>query len=398
MECVNFTTYDQSIDYCSFNLIDHWSVKWPNRDDRTRGTQLILSSLNVILLRVKMKKILFASSALVAVAAAGTAQASEPIQLSVGGFMNQWIGFADEDNAGTDGRNNAFQSNTEIHFTGSTTLDNGIEVGAVVELEGETSSDQIDEQYLYVNGGFGRLELGKNDSAADAMQIAAPAVGPVGINDGDLTIWTNANYLIDTSSTAGDQNRATYYTPSFGGFRLGASFADDSHRNGDTTGSDTSGNGMNIVSGGIEYSGDFNGVSLGVSAIAENYGEGNVYGGGVNVGFANFTVGGSYSHVEDDYGVGERGTADSDDTDQFDLGVSYAMDAASVSLTYGYADYSTGADAGDSGEINTVDLGLAYALGAGVAWKSSIFWFDEEIDGGTDNDGYGAVTGIALSF
>jgi len=356
-----------------------------------------------------MKKILFASSALVAVAAAGSAQASEPIQLSVGGFMNQWIGFADEDNTGAGGRKNAFQSNTEIHFTGSTTLDNGIEVGAVVELEGETSSDQIDEQYLYINGGFGRLEVGKNDSAADSMQLAAPAVGPVGINDGDLTIWTNANYLIDTSTTAGDQNRATYYTPSLGGFRLGVSYADDSGRNGSfdsdvTDGAigglhdDTSGDGLNIVSGGVEYSGDFNGVSLGVSAIAENYGEGNVYGGGVNVGFANFTVGGSYSHVEDDYGVGERGTADSDDTDQFDLGVSYAMDAAAVSLTYGYADYSKGADAGDSGEINTVDLGLSYTLGAGVAWRSSIFWFDDEIDGGDDNDGYGAVTGIALTF
>ncbi|WP_296992533.1 hypothetical protein [Thalassospira sp. UBA1131] len=55
-----------------------------------------------------MKKILFATSAIVAVAAAGSAQASEPIQLSVGGFMNQWIGFADEDNTGAGGRKNAF--------------------------------------------------------------------------------------------------------------------------------------------------------------------------------------------------------------------------------------------------------------------------------------------------
>ena len=351
-----------------------------------------------------MKKILIASSALVAVAFVGQAQASEPIKLSVGGYMNQWAGFADQE---VGDRNNAFQSDTEIHFKGSTTLDNGIEVGAVVELEGETSSDQIDEQYLYVSGNFGRIEMGKNDSAADSMQIVAPAVGPVGVNDGDLDIWVNS-YLIDTTVPNGDQNRVTYFTPSFSGFRAGVSFADDSGKNGSfdknvSNGaigglhSDTSGSGDNIVSGALEYMGDFNGISLGVSAIGENWGEGNLVGGGLNVGFGNFTVGGSYSHPDDDYGFSE-GSRNPDDTDQFDVGVSYEMDAAAVSLTYGYAEYGNGSRGNGTGEISTADLGLAYTLGAGVAWKSSIFWFDDEVDGAEDNDGYGVVTGLALTF
>ena len=346
-----------------------------------------------------MKKILIASSALVAVTFAGEAQASDPIKLSVGGYMNQWAGFAEQE---VGDRNNAFQSDTEIHFKGSTTLDNGIEVGAVVELEGETSSDQIDEQYLYVSGNFGRIEMGKNDSAADSMQIVAPAVGPVGVNDGDLDIWVNS-YLIDTTIPTGDQNRVTYFTPSLGGFRAGVSFADDSNRNGATeigstsTYNNVSGSGDNIVSGALEYTGDFNGISLGVSAIGENWGEGNLFGGGLNVGFGNFTVGGSYSHTDDDYGFSE-GSRNPDDTDQFDVGVSYEMDAAAVSLTYGYAEYGNGSRGNGTGEISTADLGLAYTLGAGVAWKSSIFWFDDEVDGAEDNDGYGVVTGLALTF
>ncbi|WP_417812035.1 porin [Thalassospira alkalitolerans] len=351
-----------------------------------------------------MKKILIASSALVAVAFAGQAQASEPIKLSVGGYMNQWAGYADQE---VGDRNNAFQSDTEIHFKGSTILDNGIEVGAVVELEGETSSDQIDEQYLYINGNFGRIEMGKNDSAADSMQIVAPAVGPVGINDGDLDIWVNA-YLIDTTVPNGDQNRVTYFTPSIGGFRAGVSFADDSGKNGsfgkevsngEISGlhSDTSGSGDNIVSGALEYTADLNGVSLGVSAIGENWGEGNLVGGGLNVGFGNVTVGGSYSHTDDDYGFSE-GSSNPDDTDQFDVGVSYEMDAAAVSLTYGYAEYGNGSRGDGTGEISTADLGLSYTLGAGVAWKSSVFWFDDEVDGAEDNDGYGVVTGFALTF
>jgi len=346
-----------------------------------------------------MKKILFASSALVAVAVAGNAQASEKIQLEVGGYMEQWAGFADQD---VGERKNAFQSDTEVHFKGKTTLDNGIEVGAVIELEGETSSDQIDEQYLFVNGGFGQFKLGKDDSAADSLGITAPSVGPVGVNDGDLTNWVDA-YLIDTVPSSGDQKRVTYFTPNFGGFQAGVSYADDSGSNNN----DTATGGDNIVSAGASYQADFDGISFGVSAVGENQGEGNWYGVGATVGFGNFVIGSSWGHIEDDYAQGE-GSKTGGDTDAYDVGVSYAMDAAKVSLTYGYAEYgnrdidssSTVTDLSGTGEVSTVDLGLAYTLGAGVTWKSSIFWFDDESDNAAiaDNDGYGAVTGLVLNF
>ena len=354
-----------------------------------------------------MKKILFASSAIVAIAAAGTAQASEPIKLSLGGFMEQWAGFSDEDRSGSGGRNNAFQSDTEVHFSGETTLDNGIQVGAHIELEGETSSDQIDEQFLYINGGFGRFEIGKNDSAADSMALQAPAVGPVGVNDGDLDIWVDA-YLIDTIRSSGDQNRVTYFTPSLGGFRLGASYADDSGKNGsfdnEVAGgevgglhSDSSGDGDSIISGALAFDHDFNGVALGLSATGEHSDDGYWYGFGSNVGFGNFTVGASYGHTEDDYGLNKT----NQDLDAFDVGVSYAMDAATVSLSYGYEEVD------NSGDISTVDLGMAYVLGAGVTWKSSLYWFDQDADAvnlagddgiTNDNDGYGFVTGLRLDF
>jgi outer membrane protein OmpU len=335
-----------------------------------------------------MKKILFASSAIAAVAFAGQASASEPIQLSLGGYMEQWVGFVDEDTTATSGRVNAFQSDTEVYFTGSTTLDNGIEIGARIELEGETSGDQVDEQFLFVNGGFGRIEVGKNDSAADAMGITAPRVGPVGPNDGGIEDWYENAAIIDTVPSSGDQNRATYYTPSMGGFQAGVSFADDSNT---ATGTynGIAGSGDNVVSAGLAFDHDFDGVSLGLSVEGENQGEGNWYGAGVNVGFGNFTVGGSYGTKEDDYGLSNNATSTVDDTDAFDLGVSYAMDAASVSATYAYQEQG-------SVEVQAASLGMAYTLGAGVSWQSSLFWFDEEST--ADNDGYGLITGLALNF
>ncbi len=350
-----------------------------------------------------MKKILVASSALVAVGFAGAAEASEPISLSVGGYMEQWAGIADSDDG--DEAKNAFQSDSEVYFRGKTTLDNGIEIGAVIELEAETSADQIDEQYIFVNGGFGRFEMGKNDSAADAMGVTAPSVGPVGVNDGDMTAWTDSVSLIDTVPSSGDQNRVTYYTPSFSGFRAGFSYADQSKTNGSfdstVTGtsiggyhSDSAGDGMSIVSGGLEYKGDFDGFSLGVSAEGEHQGEGAWYGFGANVGFGAFTVGASYGHTEDDYAVSESATTNrGGDTDAFDVGVSYAMDAAAVSLTYAYQD-----DEGNNVETQAIDLGLAYTLGAGVAWKTSLFWGEDDNQSGADTDAYGAVTGLRLDF
>jgi predicted porin len=346
-----------------------------------------------------MKKILVASSALVAVGFAGAAQASEPISLSVGGYMEQWIGVADQEDRFES--RNAFQSDTEVHFSGSTTLDNGIEVGAKIELEGEggNAGTMVDEQYLYVNGGFGQVKLGAEDGAAADMGVTAPSVGPVGANDGDLSNWVATNAIPDTVPAGGDSKRLTYYTPVLGGFRAGISYADDdSSENNDTV---TTGDSR--VSAGVEYKGDFDGVSVAVSLVGESMGEGEWYGVGASVGFGNFTIGGSVSEVDGEFGVGEvqPGANKLEDTTDFDFGVSYAMDAATVSLTYAYGENDGSAAVSGVDEINTVDLGLAYTLGAGVTWKSSVFWFDDqgEVAGNSDdNEGYGAVTGLVLSF
>lgn len=355
-----------------------------------------------------MKKILFASSALVAVAAAGTAQASEPIQLEVGGYMEQWAGVADQDVGES---KNAFQSDAEVHFSGKTTLDNGIEVGAKIELEGEggNSGTMIDEQYLYVNGGFGQVKLGAEDGAAADMGISAPAVGPVGANDGDMPNWVSLAATPDTVPAGGDAKRLTYYTPSLGGFKAGISYADDNS----SENNDTVATGDSRFSAGVEYSGDFDGVSVSVAVTGEHQGEGEWYSVGANVGFGAFTVGASAMTRDAEFGYGENVTAnigtgtggnrtEAEDDTHFDVGVSYAMDAATVSLTYAYAEddqNNTTANAED--EVSAIDLGLAYTLGAGVTWKSSVFWFDskgQDVGDADDNDGYGAVTGLVLSF
>ncbi|MEP6146643.1 MAG: porin, partial [Nisaea sp.] len=120
-----------------------------------------------------MKKILLGTTAIVAAGmiAAPSADAAEKLKISVGGYMEQWFGYTTaEDQSSSDYQGFANVSDTEIHFKGMTTLDNGISVGVNVQLEGNSNpGDQIDESYLIVKGNFGEINLGSENSALYKM-------------------------------------------------------------------------------------------------------------------------------------------------------------------------------------------------------------------------------------
>src|SRR3546814_2145757 len=96
-----------------------------------------------------MKKVLLGTTALVAAGmmASTPVLAAEKISVRVGGYMEQWFGYSSvDDRAGRDLDGFNHTSDSEIHFVGSTTLDNGIEFGVNVQLEANSNSgDQIDE-------------------------------------------------------------------------------------------------------------------------------------------------------------------------------------------------------------------------------------------------------------
>ncbi len=51
----------------------------------------------------------------------------------------------------------AINHNGEVWFRGETTLDNGLTIGARIELEAEDAPDQIDQSFVYWQGGFGKI-------------------------------------------------------------------------------------------------------------------------------------------------------------------------------------------------------------------------------------------------
>ncbi|MEM7211007.1 MAG: porin [Pseudomonadota bacterium] len=367
-----------------------------------------------------MKKVLLSTSAIVL--AATSVQAAE-WDVRVGGYHNQFIGYASSDqdnNPGADFDGVDVKQNAEIFFLPSITLDNGIKFGANVQLEsgGATGTpDTIDESYLYVRGSFGEINLGSENSAGYKMHYAAPNRAIIGFNSPSTNVfipWSgggagNGLFRSTLSSTYlennrnNDADRITYYTPRFAGFQVGASYARDaSQDSGAQVDVNAAGTTTDIFDIGANYVNDFGGVNVAVSArygIATIVGGGDptVLGFGANIGFGGFTIGGSWAEQND------SGNADGT---AFDVGVAYDTGPWGFSAMWFHGEnvdddqgFATGLDE----EQDTFGIGINYKLAKGVRLNGFAAYVDFSEDDtavatNRDTDGFVIGTGIGLSF
>ncbi len=364
-----------------------------------------------------MKKVLLGTTALVAAGmiASSPALSAERLSVKVGGYMEQWMGYASvDDNAGRDVDGFDIKSDSEIHFTGMTTLDNGIEFGINVQLEANSNSgDQIDESYLIVKGSFGEINLGDENSAMYKMHYAPTDYG-IGLNSGDQIDWaavsgsglsTSGYFRNPYGSTfiepaaANDSTKLTYYTPRFGGFQLGASYSPDGNQDNNNTPNRDAVN-SDMVAVGANFKGDFAGASVGVSAgygtflnAPSNADEPIAYNFGLTIGFGGFEVGGSYAKADDNN--------NGNDGDGYNIGVAYTTGPLGVSLTY-FTGEREGLNtaANPQTEQKTVHLSANYTLGPGVTAAATLGHanFDSSTTGINENEATYLVTGIKLSF
>ena len=312
----------------------------------------------------------------------------------------------------------------EIFFLPTIELDNGIRIGANIQLEGETSDDQIDESYVFVNGSFGEVLIGSENSAGYKMTYIAPNAAIIDFSSpstGDYIAWSGAAGVDSVSrGTLGttllevglnnDAKRITYFTPRFAGFQLGLSYAHDGNQDnfGPTDIGSGSGNLAHIFDVGANYVQSFGDFDIAASArygIGQaNLGPGvpdtpTVYGFGLNLGYAGFTIGGSFAESNEHNGGIDDGIA-------YDIGASYATGAWTFSLTWFHGE--NGEPGGVSQEQNTYGGGVDYQLAEGV--RLNLFAAYVDLDNpvtapnlaGTpvpdDRSGFVIGTGIGLSF
>jgi hypothetical protein len=379
-----------------------------------------------------MRKILLGTTALLGAGLASTpAFAADGIKLGLGGFFRTAIegnaaewGHSDLD----DGHyNDGVFSDGEIYFLGKTTLDNGLTVGARVELEAEQKSDQIDAAYVYFQGGFGEFRIGSQNGALMTM-----CVTPVGgtANFGALSqdqVINNAfgngysngvcndvdGFGIGTPADATRSQKLVYITPNFGGFQLGLSWSPNGgHEN---TGVSDFHSGMptvedgeqrNIVDGYGTFSHDFDSWSvqagLGGSWTLSTGGSGSgvkkndYYQAGLNLTFGQLSIGAAGEYYNDFAHFDDGSTGDGWVVGG---GAAYNIDAFTVGFQYSYGDWEF-TDGDTDRRINTAALTGNYALGPGIALDATVQYTWADGDNGDPADGkYKAVSlGVGTAF
>jgi outer membrane protein OmpU len=398
-----------------------------------------------------MKKHLLGTTALVAAgmfAMADTASAQTkvgPVQVSVGGYFAEYISYTSQDDVGattTGGSGKLTQfdqfSDKEIHFNGRTTLDNGLTVGFRVELEANAEADQIDESFMFLEGRFGRFELGAINNVHYRMGYNAPEAqtrpwsnegnifnvlaNPTGSPAFDSTFGTTRSRFHDN-----DSEKINYYTPRFAGFQFGASYIPNSSqdRNGAPEPISTAySRGWAVGANFVRTFGAFDiaasagymqweGPQTSVTTSAPDPDQWTL---GLQLGFAGFKVGGSYGRIEDGRqgAAGTTGAASTAGTvlnkqegRAFDVGVMYTFGPAAVSLNYinGENDdcpvTSVATCAGDD-EFTMLSLSGKYTLGPGVSLEANIWTAKVEGNNPTvstdENEGTGGIVGVVLVF
>lgn len=359
-----------------------------------------------------MKKTLLGTTALVTAGLiAGPALASDPLKVTVGGTVTAGFYVIDADDIGGQSFDDTdvklVARNIDINAEG--TLDNGMVAGVLATLSlGDDWNNNFNnndatfrELFAYLEGGFGRFEIGGTDGAAFKMHYTSPWFVPgngvdspnilnaaltAATGTGTLTIGTipftfaiPGGFRHSTFSLmAADANKVTYFTPRFAGFQLGLSYTPETSYNGPNP----NGLGLNpsnssiedVVEVALNYAGSFGGLDLGVSGF---YVSGDApspvaadpeeWGLGLNLGFGGFTLGGAWYQSEDLGLFGVSAPIASTiglEEEVWTVGLSYATGPWTVGVAYLEDELSV--TGGGRAKAKTWQTGGGYNLGSGV--------------------------------
>ncbi|MCH2547781.1 MAG: porin [Alphaproteobacteria bacterium] len=373
-----------------------------------------------------MKKLLLGTTAILGAVSFASVAAADAPRVTVGGFIDFQAVQVDEDQAPAGSNDYGFRNDTEIHFSVDGKTDAGLGYGAVVELEADAtldstnSGENADRTYVYMDGMWGRFELGTNTDAATALKVDASTIArATGGIDGDwfrFVMAPTGNFIIRPdlpvshggSTTPGETENAgkiTYYSPSFSGLQLGLSYTPDT----DARGQDTFGVGVganpaftaaglgvgyeDVFSGGLTYNRQFDQVALGLSATGE-YGDATAggddleaYALGASVGLAGFSLAGSWGDIEG---------AASGDGDFWTVGAAYDFGAFGASVSWLDSEIEV---VGGDNEFENLSFGVDYAVAPGMTPYAEVSLFD--YNGNAllgDNDGTVFIVGTQLAF
>ena len=189
-----------------------------------------------------MRKLLLGTTAL---AAAATLSANVALaEVSITGSFEFTYQSHDPGTSTTGASNDEFSSDQDIAIKFEKKTDSGLTIGMYQKIEtgglgaqgaGDAATGvNSDENYIYINGGFGQIRLGSEDGAGDQLtRTAHDMLGTDALNDGNgsgINVKPGAGNLKDDNADLmddiDDENNITYILPKMGGLTVGVSYAD----------------------------------------------------------------------------------------------------------------------------------------------------------------------------
>lgn len=353
-----------------------------------------------------MKKLLIGTSALVALGALPAVAMADAPELSISGAVDMVYSVADTESVDGDGLA-VGNSSTQLIFDWKGSSDNGLTYGA--RLDYRFQSTNVDEQYVYLSGGWGTLHIGGDDGIVGNTVSGGESVlvGEGGYDGNNLAnssagaVSVGAGLANDTD----DDMKFTYYTPSFGGFSGGVSYVPNDNNGSAATGSGVVNSGTTATPDNPQfeiaaaYEGSFDAVGLKASAgYATQEGtdgqEDNAgYELGLKVSFAGFSAGIGY--IDDmDTGCASNATSCSGAT-KITTGVAYSFGPGGVSLGYAVAEQET--TDGDDDETY-VSLDADYKVADGLKAFTGVHGAWSEDATGGRNSTLQFLVGMNVSF
>ncbi|MDC3014246.1 porin [Alphaproteobacteria bacterium] len=325
-----------------------------------------------------MRKILLASTALVAVA--GISAASAEISLS-GGTDVSYTTVSDDqaDNASTGVNDNSMASDTDLAASWSTTTDSGLAISVSYDIDGDSGNASI-------TGDWGTFSYDDGNEAMGVGGGDADSVSNMGIT-GRNTVSYNGGEAIGGGMIA--------YSNSIGGIEFGVGLS-----NGGTASA------ADETSYGVSYSSSVNGADVSVSYAAASTGADNSSANATDLNASSMTVGVSVGNISVAMAQNAQKATRNDDNSSAtgysdlkstNMGITYAvtdsltLEAASVAAE---GTYTSNTDY----KYDESAYGIAYSVASGVTLTASYSDFTQSGGGQGDFSGTGTTVKLAISF
>ena len=338
-----------------------------------------------------MKKVLFATTALIATAGVAAADVTLSGSAEMGVFGGDTI---TSRTGAVTAVNTQFMQDIDVTFTMSGTTDAGLAFGTAIDLDESASGVDTDDAgvAVYISGAWGKLTLGDTDGGYDHAMGEVPTGGS--IRDNQDGAGYNGNGGLDGMY----DGQVLAYTYSMGGMGVAVSFELD-----DTN---TGGAQRDAAMGlGLTYAADLGGTTVNVG-MGYQQGEqtknveDTVTGFSVGSTVAGVTFGINYSQQS------RQGVAR--DITHTGFGASYTVDALTLAVNTGrYEDGVMGAGAAggaaaavfDSGhEASHTGLAATYALGGGANFRVGYGNNDVRTGAGVKTSSDSWSMGLSMSF